>query len=301
MIFFGGGVGLYRGGEIVGGLGISGDTSCTDHEIAKRVRNLAGLNPPGGALVDDIVYSPPDPPSVFAHPKCINTFRNGIFIGEETPATGYSPIYNRGMATLATMALADLLDVFASDDPVPGGGSASAVAGALGASLLLMVAGMQKTRSGTPEETADLAEAAARLRPLRDRLTILADEDSDAYSMVVAAFKLPKVSDEEKAARKEAIQAAARQATDVPLETMRTCRDALRDAVIVARNGNRNATSDIGVAVELLQAGLKGAGLNVDINLAGLTDAQYVERVRWERQDLELTAADEAGRARGLL
>jgi formiminotetrahydrofolate cyclodeaminase len=205
------------------------------------------------------------------------------------------------MATLATMALADLLDVFASDDPVPGGGSASAVAGALGASLLLMVAGMQKTRSGTPEETADLAEAAARLRPLRDRLTILADEDSDAYSMVVAAFKLPKASDEEKAARKEAIQAAARQATDVPLETMRTCRDALRDAVIVARNGNRNATSDIGVAIELLQAGLKGAGLNVDINLAGLTDAQYVERVRWERQDLELTAADEAGRARGLL
>ena len=199
------------------------------------------------------------------------------------------------------MALADLLDVFASDDPVPGGGSASAVAGALGASLLLMVAGMQKTRSGTPEETADLAEAAARLRPLRDRLTILADEDSDAYSMVVAAFKLPKASDEEKAARKEAIQAAARQATDVPLETMRTCRDALRDAVIVARNGNRNATSDIGVAIELLQAGLKGAGLNVDINLAGLTDAQYVERVRWERQDLELTAADEAGRARGLL
>ena len=89
LIFFGGGVGLYRGGEIIGGLGISGDTSCTDHEIAKRVRNLADLNPPGGALVDDIVYSPPDPPSVFAHPKCINTFRNGIFIGEETPATGY--------------------------------------------------------------------------------------------------------------------------------------------------------------------------------------------------------------------
>jgi formiminotetrahydrofolate cyclodeaminase len=205
------------------------------------------------------------------------------------------------MPTLATMALADLFDAFASDDPVPGGGSASAVAGALGASLLLMVAGMQKTRSGTPEETADLAEAAARLRPLRDRLTVLVDKDSDAYSMVVAAFKLPKGSDEEKTARKEAVQAAARQATDVPLETMRACRDTLRHAVIVARNGNRNATSDVGVAVELLLAGVKGAGLNVDINLAGLTDPQYVERVRWERQDLELTAADEAGRARGLL
>ena len=199
------------------------------------------------------------------------------------------------------MALADLLDAFASNDPVPGGGSASAIAGALGASLLLMVAAMQRTRSGTPEETADLAEAAARLRPLRDRLTLLADIDSDAYSLVVAAFKLPKASDEDKAARTAAIQAAARQATDVPLETMRACREVLRDATVVARNGNRNATSDIGVAVELLQAGVKGAGLNVDINLAGLKDDQYVERVRRERQDLELAAADDAGRARGLL
>ena len=199
------------------------------------------------------------------------------------------------------MALADLLDAFASNDPAPGGGSASAVAGALGASLLLMVAGMLKTRSGTPEETADLAEAAARLRPLRDRLIVLVDKDSDAYSLVAEAFKLPRGSDEEKTTRKDAIQAASRQATDVPLETMRTCRDALRHAVIVARNGNRNATSDVGVAVELLFAGLEGAGLNVDINLAGLTDQAYVERAKWERQDLELTGADEAGRARGLL
>jgi len=74
-------------GKIIGGLGVSGDTSCADHEIAKRVRNLASLNPPGGALVDDIVYSPPDAPSVFAHPKCPNTYRNGVFIGNETPAS----------------------------------------------------------------------------------------------------------------------------------------------------------------------------------------------------------------------
>jgi uncharacterized protein GlcG (DUF336 family) len=87
MIFFGGGVPLYSNGKIIGGLGISGDTSCTDHEIAKRVRNLAGLNPPGGPLVDDIVYSPPDAASVFAHPVCLNTWRNGIQIGSEAPAT----------------------------------------------------------------------------------------------------------------------------------------------------------------------------------------------------------------------
>ena len=71
-------------GKIVGGLGISGDTSCTDHEIAKRVRNLASLNPPGGMLVDDITYSSVDGASVFTHPLCLNTFRNGIFIGTET-------------------------------------------------------------------------------------------------------------------------------------------------------------------------------------------------------------------------
>ena len=205
------------------------------------------------------------------------------------------------MPDLATMALADVLDAFASTEPVPGGGSASAVAGALGASLLLMVAAMTKTKSGTPEETADLAEASARLRPLRDRLTMLVDKDSDAYAAVAAAFKLPKASDERKASRKEAIQAATKEATEVPLDIMRACRDALRHAVIVARNGNRNATSDVGVAVELLLTGVKGAGLNVDINLEALADKDYVERVRWERQDLESTALEETARARELL
>jgi uncharacterized protein GlcG (DUF336 family) len=89
LIFFGGGVPIYRGTKLVGGLGISGDTSCTDHEIAKRTRNELGLNPPGGALVDDITYSVPDGPSVFTHPRCINTWRNGVFIGEEAVAAGY--------------------------------------------------------------------------------------------------------------------------------------------------------------------------------------------------------------------
>ena len=87
LIFFGGGVPLYRNGKIVGALGISGDTSCADHEIAKRVRDLAGMNPSGGALADDIVYSGPDAPSVFAHPVCLNTYRNGTKIGDEATAT----------------------------------------------------------------------------------------------------------------------------------------------------------------------------------------------------------------------
>src|SRR2546422_8135423 len=90
IITFGGGVPLYdSGGKIVGGLGISGDTACTEHEIAKRVRDEAGMNPPGGATVDDISYSSTDGASVFTHPLCPNTYRNGVFIGHEAPASDY--------------------------------------------------------------------------------------------------------------------------------------------------------------------------------------------------------------------
>jgi uncharacterized protein GlcG (DUF336 family) len=89
LIFFGGGVPIYSGGQIIGGLGISGDTSCADHEIAKRVRNLAGLNPAGGPTADDITYSSKDGASVFTHPLCLNTWRNGQFIGDEAKAVGY--------------------------------------------------------------------------------------------------------------------------------------------------------------------------------------------------------------------
>jgi uncharacterized protein GlcG (DUF336 family) len=89
LIFFGGGVALYQGTTIIGGLGISGDTSCTDHEIAKRVRDLADLNPGGNPTADDITYSSKDGASVFTHPLCPNTWRNGQFIGNEPAAVGY--------------------------------------------------------------------------------------------------------------------------------------------------------------------------------------------------------------------
>jgi len=199
------------------------------------------------------------------------------------------------------MAVADLMDAFASTDAVPGGGSAAALSGATGASLLLMVAGLPKTKSGAPEETADLAEAASRLHPLRDSLLELVDRDSEAYSQVMEAFRLPKSTDEEKAARKEAIERATRLATDAPLNTMRACQQALRGAVVVAQNGNRRTTSDIGVGVELLLAALHGARLNVEINLSSLEDAAYATRVRTELEQLERDAAADADAARRAL
>ena len=201
----------------------------------------------------------------------------------------------------ATMAVEDLLDAFASNEPVPGGGSASALAGSVGVSLLLMVAGMPRTRTGAPEEVADLSDVSSRLRPLRDTLASLIDEDSRAYRAVVAAYRLPKGTDAEKAARRGAVEQAMREATDIPLQTMRACRQALRGAIAVAQAGNKNALSDVGVGVELLLAGLRGAAMNVDVNLASLTDATYVARVKTGRDELERDAMADAERARAAL
>jgi uncharacterized protein GlcG (DUF336 family) len=90
LIFLGGGVPLYDVlGKVIGGLGVSGDTSCADHEVAKRIRQLSNLNPAGGATADDISYSKPDGASAYTHPQCVATYRNGKFIGDEAAAKGY--------------------------------------------------------------------------------------------------------------------------------------------------------------------------------------------------------------------
>ena len=198
-------------------------------------------------------------------------------------------------------AVVDLLDAFASNEPVPGGGSAAALAGALGVSLLMMVADLPRTRTGQPEETADLAEAASRFRPLREQLIELVDRDSEAYRLILNALRLPKSTDSEKAARAEAIRSGTRTATDVPLETMRACQQALAGAVIVARNGHVAAASDVGMAIELLAAALKGCGLSIDVNLKGFKDADYSSRVMTERTQLEMDGVSDAAKARQLL
>jgi formiminotetrahydrofolate cyclodeaminase len=199
---------------------------------------------------------------------------------------------------LAEMALADLVDAFSSTDAVPGGGSAAALAGAVGVSLLIMVAGLPKTKTGAPEETADLAEASSRLHPLRDTLLELVDRDSDAYREVLAAFRLPKASEAEKTSRQQAIDRATRAAIDAPLDTMRACQQALRGAIVVASNSSRKTTSDVGVAVELLVASLRGARLNVEINLVGLNDPAYTNRIKEEVEELVSEGAEDAERVR---
>jgi formiminotetrahydrofolate cyclodeaminase len=191
---------------------------------------------------------------------------------------------------LRTAPLERVLDAFASSEPLPGGGSAAALTGAIGASLLQMVAGMTKTRTGTPEEVAELSAAAARLQSVREQLTTLVDEDSRAYLTVIAAYRQPKATPEEQARRLDAIQAALRVAIEAPLQTMRLCERALNDAPVVCRSGNPNAAADAVVGTKLLVAALDGAGLNVDVNLPRVTDPDYVSASTDERRSLQTRA-----------
>jgi formiminotetrahydrofolate cyclodeaminase len=183
---------------------------------------------------------------------------------------------------LVDRSVSQLLDAFASSDPTPGGGSASALAGAIGCSLLLMVAHMPKSKTGPEADREPLDGVIRRIGPVASELRALVDRDTAAYEQVVAAYRLPKNTDPEKASRREAIQRAMRVAIEAPLAVMRACRAALDDVRIVKEHGNPNAASDVTVASELLRAGLNGARANVEINLGSVSDAAYAEAVRKE-------------------
>jgi methenyltetrahydrofolate cyclohydrolase len=195
----------------------------------------------------------------------------------------------------------DLLAAFRSPAPTPGGGSASALAGSLGAALLAMVGSMPKHRAPS-EADVDRLQAAARLcGEISDRLAALADEDAAAYEGVVAAYKLPKESADEKTARAGRIQQALRTATDVPLEVMRQCAAAVEQATVTAAFGNPNAASDVGVALELLGAGSRGARLNVEINLGSVKDAAYAGALTQDVLTLDEETSRGAAAARARL
>ena len=196
------------------------------------------------------------------------------------------------MSQYSHLSLAQLLDAFASNQPVPGGGSAAALAGAVGASLLIMVAGLPKTRHGTDEERSALTATAARLRPLRDELASLIDRDSEAYASVINAYRLPRSTHAEQTARRDAIDEAMRAATEAPLATIRACERAMREAEVIVSSGAASASSDVAVGIELLKTAARGAGMNVDTNLAAVKDDEYVQRVSQELRDLEQAMED---------
>jgi formiminotetrahydrofolate cyclodeaminase len=189
--------------------------------------------------------------------------------------------------TLISGTVTDLLAAFRSPAPTPGGGSACALTGAMGSSLLAMVAGLPKSRAATEEDVARLRAAADRCAALSAELEALVDRDSDAYDLVIAAYKKPKTTDDEKATRSAGIQAAMREAIAAPLAVMRACATAAEQGVVIAGLGNPSAWSDAQVGFELLGAGLRGAKLNVEINLGSMKDAEYVAKVRGEVDEFD--------------
>lgn len=177
----------------------------------------------------------------------------------------------------------------ASSAPVPGGGSVAAHAGALAASLVQMVAGLTIGKKKYASVDADMKEIALQAAALSNKLSSLVQKDADAFTGVSEAYKLPKESDAEKAARQGAIDKALLAAAEVPLETARACAEVARLAAACAEKGNQNAVTDAGVAALLARAGARGAAYNVLINLKSLSESAAATRMR---EELDRTMAE---------
>jgi formiminotetrahydrofolate cyclodeaminase len=168
---------------------------------------------------------------------------------------------------LTDLTVRRLVERLATSDPVPGGGSAAALAGAMGAALVHMVVELSAGRPAGERHEDALAEIGAAAAAARTELLTLAERDAVAYDAVVRARRLPRASDAERLARDDRLAAAMREATRVPLETTRVAARVFGLAELLAPIGTRNAISDVGVGALLASTALRGAALNVEINL----------------------------------
>ena len=168
---------------------------------------------------------------------------------------------------LVDIKVTEFLDVLKSDAPAPGGGSVSALSGAQGCGLFMMVADLKY------KDFEDVCmNAKKRGVALYEELTAAVDKDTDAFNLISAAFKMPKSTDEEKAARRQAIAEGTLVATEVPFRTMELGYEGLKLAESLVGNSNPNCASDLGVGILQLKACIYGAWLNVKINLPGVKD-----------------------------
>jgi len=189
-------------------------------------------------------------------------------------------------ARFGDLTLRAFVDRLASSDPVPGGGSASAIAGALGAALVAMVASLSVDRPKYAAYAEVHERASAAGKALADRFLGIADEDAAAYGGFAVAMKLPRGTDQEREARTRAMQSAARSAAEVPLACVEACLELVSTTEALAGRSNVNAASDLAVAANLGEAAAEGAAANVRINLDSIGDAEVAEALNSRVEDL---------------
>ena len=195
-----------------------------------------------------------------------------------------------------------LADAAAGKD-APGGGSVSALAGALGAAMSCMVCNFTVGREKFKEVEGRVKEILSAAEDGVRKLGELMDRDVEEYKKVTAAYKMPRGTEEEKAKRRAAIQEALKSAMSAPLNTLRLCHKLILDLKDLVEMGNPNLISDVGVAAILLAAALDGAKLNVEINLKFIKDTDLVERTRKEIEEkafeAKTVASEVVGKVRG--
>ena len=193
---------------------------------------------------------------------------------------------------LISMTVKDFVEELSTDSPAPGGGSVSALLGSLAAALASMVAALTHGKKGMEEKKSQMENVGIKAQELKDRLSTLVDADTEVFNELMAAMRLPKKTDEQKTARHTAVQEATKAATKIPLEIAKLCSEVLDLADVVAREGLAASVSDAGVAAESALAGLRGARLNVLINLADIEDEKFKKGVTDEVNDMERSAAE---------
>ncbi|MEW6251818.1 MAG: glutamate formimidoyltransferase [Planctomycetota bacterium] len=193
---------------------------------------------------------------------------------------------------LIDMTVKGFVEETASESPAPGGGSVAATVGALGAALATMVANLSSHKAGWDERWEEFSTWAEKGKALHGELLRLVDDDTAAFNKLMDAFGLPKGSDAEKQARKQAIQAATRGAAEIPLRVMQVALDSMEVVRAMAEHGLPASISDVGVAALCARTAVFGAGLNVRINCAGLSDKAAAQELCGRAGELERQAVE---------
>ena len=194
-------------------------------------------------------------------------------------------------ARLASLTVTGFGDLLASDAPAPGGGSVAALCGSMGAGLAAMVAALTHGKRGYTEHNELMEQVGVKAQQAKDELLRAMDQDTAAFDQVMACFRLPRKTDEQKAQRLDAIEQANKVATEVPLGVLERCAEVAELSLEVAREGNQNSLSDAGVGGLMARAAAYGAYYNVLINLGGIEDEPWKQEVR-ERADAALALCD---------